>query len=80
MKNSASYRELSNQVEYIACCIGVFANRFNISNQEAYRYLLKFGGLSFLYDFYDVEHTFSIDEAIDDITMITQRNGGALYD
>ena len=78
MKNSASYRELSNQVEYIACCIGVFAKRFNISNQEAYRYLLKFGGLSFLYEFYDAAHTFSIDEAIDDSTIITHGNGGAL--
>ena len=80
MKNTKSYRELSNQIEYIACCIGVFANRFGITNQEAYRYLLKFGGLSFLYEFYDLEHTFSIDEAVDDITKITQRNGGALYD
>lgn len=73
-------RDLSNQIEYIACCIGVFANKFKLSNQEAYRYLLKFGGLSFLYEFYDVEHTLSIEDAIDDNTLITQRNGGALYD
>lgn len=80
MKDNTLNRELSNQIEYIVCCIGMFANRFNISNQEAYRYLNKFGGLSFLYEFYDVEHTFSIDETVDDITMIAQRNGGALYD
>ncbi len=80
MKDSKSYREISNYIEYIACCIGAFANRFDISNQEAYRYLLRFGGLSFLYEFYDVEHTFSIDDAVDDITKIAQRNGGALYD
>lgn len=73
-------REWRNQIEYIACCIGLFAMRFRLTNQEAYRYLLKFGGLDFLYEFYDIEHTFSMDDAINDITRITQRNGGALYD
>ena len=74
------HRELSNQIEYIACCIGLFANKFHLSNQEAYKYLLRFGGLSFLYEFYDIEHTLSLEDAIDDITLITKRNGGALYD
>jgi len=80
MSDNISYKELSNEIEYIACCIGMFAKRFHISNQESYNYLLKFGGLSFLHDFYDLEHTFSMEDAIDDITLISQRNGGALYD
>ena len=29
-------------------------------------------------DYYDIEHTFSIDEAVEDLTVICQRNGGAL--
>ena len=38
----------------------------------------KHKGLSFLIEFYDVEHLHSMDETIDDLLIICQQNGGVL--
>ena len=32
----------------------------------------------FLKEFYDVEHTLSFEEVLDDLTVICRRNGGAV--
>ena len=47
-------------------------------NRESYNYLHRYKGLDFLLRNYDIEHTFSIDDAVDDITRICLRNGGTL--
>ena len=73
-----SNRELSNRIEYFVGCIGAFAEKYSLSNSQAYKYLKRFSGLDFLEEFYDIEHTFSIEEAVDYLTKICQRNGGAL--
>lgn len=67
-----------NLIDYLTGCIGAFALRFALSNSQAYNYLEEFQGLRFLTDFYDVEHTQSIDDAIDDCIEICKRNGGKL--
>ncbi len=67
-----------NTIEYLVTCIGAFAERFGLSNQQAYAYLQKYKGLSFLIEFYDVEHTQSIEDAVEDCTRICKRNGGEL--
>jgi hypothetical protein len=79
-KKSVSYmsREMSNRIAYLVACVGAFAERYGLSNQSAYLYLQQYKGTDFLRDYYDIEHTFSIDEAVDDLTMICQRNGGAI--
>ncbi|MDR0938191.1 MAG: DUF3791 domain-containing protein [Mediterranea sp.] len=71
-------QDFSNRIEYFVACIGAFAERYTLTNGQAYRYLKRFAGLDFLDEFYDIEHTFSIEEAIDDLTKICQRNGGGL--
>ena len=54
------------------------AERFSISNAFAYSYLSQYKGLELIYDYYDIEHTFSIDDAVEDMQKICQRNGGPL--
>ncbi|MBO5194161.1 MAG: DUF3791 domain-containing protein [Bacteroidales bacterium] len=71
-------REEHNRIAYYIACIGAFAERFSLSNAFAYNYLLKYKGLNFIYDCYDAEHTLSIDDAVEDMYRICQRNGGAL--
>lgn len=71
-------KEQSNRLAYFIGCIGAFAEKYSLTNSQAYRYLKRFSGLDFLDEFYEVEHTFSIEEAVDDLTAICQRNGGAL--
>lgn len=69
--------ELQNRIiDYIVVCINDFAAKFNLDCRDAFQYLQKFGGLNFIEEFYDVEHTLSIEDAIEDMTMICRQNGG----
>lgn len=65
-----------NQIEYVVCCVGAFAQRFNLSNAQAYAYLRRFSGINFLLECYEAEHTLSIDDAVEDLAVICQNNGG----
>ncbi len=73
-----SANEQSNIVEYLVCVIGAFARQFSLTNAKAYEYLRRYKGLDFLTKHYGVEHTQSIEDAVDDITLICKRHGGAL--
>lgn len=75
---SSKYAMIPNIIEYVICCIGAFAERFSLTNAEAYKYLHMHRGLDFLFKHYDTEHTQSIDDAVEDITAICLRHGGAL--
>lgn len=68
----------SEILEYIVCCVGAFAERFSITNSQAYKYLRQYQGLAFLHKHYNIEHTFSIDDAVEDCARICMRHGGAL--
>lgn len=70
--------EKINIIEYLVCCVGAFAQRFGLTNRQAYQYLHQYQGLQFLMDYYDVEHTQSIDDAVEDCANICQRHGGTL--
>ncbi len=71
-------KEEMNVLHYIVVCISEFANRNGMHTKDAYLYLNKYKGIDFLKEFYDVEHTLSFDDAIDDVTAICKRNGGVL--
>lgn len=64
------------EIPFLTLCIRAFAERFELTRQEAFRYLHKYKGLEFLIEFYDVEHLQSIEETIDDLIIICQKNGG----
>lgn len=66
------------EIPFIHLCIREFAKRFNLTRQAAYDYLCKHKGLSFLIEFYDVEHLQSIDETLDDLVIMCAKNGGQL--
>ena len=65
-------------IAYIVACISEFARATGLNTQEAFKYLSNHGGIDFLIEFYDIEHTLSFDEAVDDLKMVTQRSGGLI--
>jgi len=69
-------RELNNRIEYMVTCIGDFAAQHAMTPSVAYAFLKKYKGLSFLADCYDVEHTQSVQTAVDDMYEVCVRNGG----
>lgn len=69
-------QEIRNRINYTVMCIGAFSARHFMHPQDGYRYLKQYGGISFLKDCYEAEHLLSIDDAVDDLTIICKRNGG----
>ena len=69
-------QEIRNRINYTVMCIGAFSARHALLLQDGYRYLKEFGGISFLKDCYEAEHLLSIDDAVDDLTVLCKRNGG----
>lgn len=63
-------------IPYINACIRAFAKRFKLSVQCAFEYLCNFKGILFLVEFYEMEHLLSIEDAVDDLIVCCQNNGG----
>ena len=66
------------EIPFLTACINAFGQRFYMTRQAAFRYLHKYKGLAFLIECYDVEHLQSMDETIDDLLIVCQKNGGTL--
>jgi hypothetical protein len=66
------------EIPFLTAAVQAFGQRFAMPRQAAFNYLHKHKGLSFLIEFYDVEHLQSMDETIDDLLIICQQNGGLL--
>lgn len=66
------------RIAYFVACIDDFASHFGLSPREAYAYLERHGGMRFLIDCYEAEHTLSIQDAINDMAAVCHRNGGQL--
>ena len=71
-------KEIFDRIEYVVACVGAFAERFKLSNPQAYAYLRRFAGIDFLLDCYAAEHTLSIEDAVSDLQVICSRKGGRI--
>ena len=65
-------------VHYYVLCIGAFARQNNINCVEAFNYLYMYKGIEFLIDCYDAEHTLSLQDAVEDLTILCRNNGGSI--
>lgn len=65
-----------NLIDYIVVCISEFANRYKMDMRDSYIYLSRNKGLEFIKEFYDVEHTLSFADVLDDLAAICKKNGG----
>lgn len=69
---------VKNRLDYLIALISEFAASHNLTMQQAYFYLKQYKGLDFADEFYDVEHTLSFDQAVEDLTAYCKRMGGTL--
>ncbi len=67
-----------DRIEYVVACVGAFAQRFKLSNSQAYAYLRRFSGIDFLLECYAAEHTLSIDNAVSDLQLVCRQKGGRI--
>ena len=66
--------EKRKMIDYMVVCVNDYADRYGLSVVDSFDYLAKNKGLDFLEECYDIEHTLSLDTAIDDLAAICQRN------
>ena len=72
------HNENRTHIQYYVLCVGAFAMQKNISYTDAYNYLYKYKGIDFLIDCYDAEHTLSLNNAVDDLTLVCKKEGGSI--
>jgi hypothetical protein len=78
MKTKKMDRASENRLNYMNFIVIRFARGYKILIPNAFRYLDKFGGLNFLYDNYEFEHTQSEHNTCMTLLKICRNNGGWL--
>ena len=78
MLEGAMSREIQSRISYTVMCISEFSQKYSLHPQKGYIYLKTYGGIEFLIECYDAEHLLSIDDAISDLALVCQRNGGKI--
>ncbi|MBQ6084181.1 MAG: DUF3791 domain-containing protein [Bacteroidales bacterium] len=71
-------KHVIDKINYIVALITEFASAHRISTQQAYQYLQRYKGLDFVDEYYDVEHTYSFENTVEDLTAYCKRMGGNL--
>ena len=69
---------MEKKLSYIIAVISEFAQAHTLNLQQAYRYLMRYKGLEFIDQHYDIEHTLSFEDVIEDLTAYCKTNGGAI--
>jgi hypothetical protein len=70
------HSEDANKISFIATIIPAFADAYKMKVSNAYDYLKKYGGLSYLLEEWWALHTENIVWAVRDIYEICRNNGG----
>jgi len=71
-------KEEQKIIDYMVICVNEFADRYSVNYKDAFNYLNRYKSINFLLENYEIEHTLSIDDAIEDMAMIARNNGGDL--
>ena len=51
-------------VEYTVALVNEFAQTFNLSDSQAYRYISRFNGIEMIERHYDIMHTLDFQETV----------------
>ena len=70
--------EQKRKIGFTVACVNEFANKHDLSIQEAFQYLFQFNGIAFIKENYDVEHTLDFETILEDLGILCRKNGGTL--
>lgn len=70
--------EIMDKIRYINMCITQFGKKFGMPSDMSFNYLKEHKALEFLDECYAAEHLLALDDAIDDMLIISRRNGGTI--
>lgn len=64
--------------QYIVAIIAEFAKRYQLTDQQAARYLSRYHALEMCQKHYGIMHTLSFDDNVENLHIYCQRMGGQL--
>lgn len=67
-----------NKLNFTIALIAEFAAIYKLKQKQAFNYLNRFKGIQFLYKHYEILHTQSFEDVIDDLAKVCRNNGGQL--
>lgn len=67
-----------NILRFIIGVVTEFAKNYDITQKQAFNYLVRFKGMSHLNEFYNVLHTQSFEDNVEILAEVCQNNGGQL--
>lgn len=67
-----------NILNFTIALIAEFATTYKLKQKQAFNYLNRFNGIQFLHKHYEVLHTQSFEDVINDLAMVCRNNGGRL--
>ncbi len=70
--------EQRKRINYTVACVSEFARKHGLGLKVAFNFLFQHGAIGFLKENYDIEHTLPLNDVLDDMLMICERNGGML--
>ncbi len=71
-------REAKNRIAYTVMIVRDFGDAHHLTPRQAHNYLSRHKAMDFLDKCYEAEHTLSWQDALDDVTIVSKRNGGQL--
>lgn len=71
-------KQEKNILEFLVALVAEFATRLNISQGDAYNYMRKYHGLDYYFKHYNILHTLSFEENVDDMIQVCANHGGQL--
>ena len=67
-----------DRIEYTIMLVKLFANQYQLTPVQAYRYISRFDGMAFIERNYGIMHTLSFQEMVQGVSDYCKRNGGLL--
>ena len=68
----------SKQINWTVVCVYEFAKHKILNPKSAFQYLLAYGGMQFLKDYYAAEHLLSLEDTIEALDQVCKQNGGQI--
>lgn len=71
-------RQDKNILEFLVALVSEFAAHLGISQDVAYNYIREHGGLEYYFKHYNILHTLSFEENVEDMLLVCANHGGQL--
>lgn len=70
--------EQKKQIDYTVVCVSEFAKKNNMKLKAAFQFLYQYKAIQFIKENYEIEHTLSLADVVEDMLLICEKNGGVL--